>query len=191
LREISFDGSLKYDQYNAVDFFGDGSFYLLDTPGHAVGHMAGLVRTTSNPDTFAMLGGDLCHSAGQIRPSQHLPFPAEIRFDPAHVPASSAFSICPGSCFEAIQTKRGRAKDEPIFDTVFGHDVAEANKTIRKTLLPDAQGNLLFLGAHDNSLHGIVDLFPAAANDWKSKGWKEAMHWAFLTDFTGSIKHYE
>ncbi|KAF5379621.1 hypothetical protein D9757_009227 [Collybiopsis confluens] len=31
----------------AHDFFGDGSFYLLDMPGHWPGHLVGLTRTTS------------------------------------------------------------------------------------------------------------------------------------------------
>lgn len=33
VREITFDGQLKVGQYRAHDFFGDGSFYLLDVPG--------------------------------------------------------------------------------------------------------------------------------------------------------------
>ncbi|KEF54226.1 uncharacterized protein A1O9_09392 [Exophiala aquamarina CBS 119918] len=32
--------------FPSFDLFGDGSFYLLHTPGHAVGHLSGLVRTT-------------------------------------------------------------------------------------------------------------------------------------------------
>lgn len=39
LREIDFEGagSLRIGKFPAVDFFGDGSFYLLDSPGHAIG----------------------------------------------------------------------------------------------------------------------------------------------------------
>lgn len=43
----------------AVDFYGDGSFYLLDAPGHMPGHLAGAARIGAN--TFTLLAGDLCH----------------------------------------------------------------------------------------------------------------------------------
>ncbi|KAL8732328.1 MAG: hypothetical protein Q9181_003999 [Wetmoreana brouardii] len=33
LREISFDSDLQIGGYKALDYFGDGSFYLLDSPG--------------------------------------------------------------------------------------------------------------------------------------------------------------
>jgi len=48
--EIDFAKNLlKIGPFATYDIFGDGSLYLLDTPGHAVGHMSGLVRTTTNP----------------------------------------------------------------------------------------------------------------------------------------------
>ncbi|KAI0130522.1 beta-lactamase-like protein [Xylariales sp. AK1849] len=191
IREVTFDGSFKYHQYNAMDFFGDGSFYLLDTPGHAIGHLCGLVRTTSNPDTFVMLGGDLCHNTGQIRPSKHKPFPEQVYFHPSQVSPSSSYSVCASSCFEAMQTKRGRAPDQPMFDAFMGHDLVTANLTLRKAHLPDAQENLLFFGAHDDSLLGLVDLFPNTANDWRSKGLKEKVHWAFLKELIPSIERYQ
>jgi glyoxylase-like metal-dependent hydrolase (beta-lactamase superfamily II) len=59
LREIDFDAEgngLKLGQYKAMDFYGDGSFYLLDTPGHAIGHMCGLARTSADPPEFIFMG---------------------------------------------------------------------------------------------------------------------------------------
>lgn len=38
--------------------FGDGSFYLLEAPGHATGHMCGLARTTADPPLFVFMGAD-------------------------------------------------------------------------------------------------------------------------------------
>ncbi|KIK54099.1 hypothetical protein GYMLUDRAFT_88244 [Collybiopsis luxurians FD-317 M1] len=38
----------------AIDFFGDGSFYLLDMPGHWPGHLTGLARVKEN--SFVLLG---------------------------------------------------------------------------------------------------------------------------------------
>lgn len=43
----------------AYDYFGDGSFYLLDTPGHMQGHLSGLAQTGAQEWVF--MGGDCCH----------------------------------------------------------------------------------------------------------------------------------
>lgn len=43
----------------AYDYFGDGSFLVLDAPGHMVGHLAGLART--GLDEWVLMGGDCCH----------------------------------------------------------------------------------------------------------------------------------
>ena len=44
----------------AYDFYGDGSVYLVDAPGHVAGHMLAAVRV--GPNTFVLLAGDTCHS---------------------------------------------------------------------------------------------------------------------------------
>jgi glyoxylase-like metal-dependent hydrolase (beta-lactamase superfamily II) len=57
--EFSADGEgFKIGRFRAMDYFGDGSFYLLDTPGHSVGHICGLARTSTSPDSFVFMGGD-------------------------------------------------------------------------------------------------------------------------------------
>lgn len=74
--ELRFDDGFKIGQFQAYDYFNDGSLYLLNVPGHAIGHISALVRTT--PDTFVLLGGDVCHHTGDIRPSQYIPLPNTI-----------------------------------------------------------------------------------------------------------------
>ncbi|KAK5197433.1 hypothetical protein LTR92_003373 [Exophiala xenobiotica] len=44
---------------NAVDFFGDGSLWIIDAPGHIHGHVNALLRV--GPDKWVYLGGDCCH----------------------------------------------------------------------------------------------------------------------------------
>lgn len=51
--------NLKIGKFDAWDYLGDGSVYVLNVPGHAVGHVSALVRTT--PVSFVFLGGDVCH----------------------------------------------------------------------------------------------------------------------------------
>lgn len=79
--ELNFTDAFKIGQYQAHDFFNDGSLYLLNVPGHAIGHISALVRTTA--DTFVFLGGDVCHHTGDIRPSQYIPLPDTIPESPA------------------------------------------------------------------------------------------------------------
>jgi hypothetical protein len=177
--------SIKVGRFRALDFFGDGSFYLLDAPGHDWGHLNGLVRTTSNPDTFIFLGGDTVHHGGELRPTPHLPIPDEVQFPlPDHVRARGV-STCPtGSQFRELNIKRGRKPDQPFFDPVLVVDMADAVESIHKGQEADAQSNILFLFAHDASIQGVVDFFPQPANVWKEKGWKEKHQWNFLQDLT-------
>jgi hypothetical protein len=186
LREITFQESqhtLQIGQFRAFDLFGDGSFYLLDTPGHAIGHLAGLARTS--PDTFIFMGGDLCHHGGAIRPSEYMPLPKEIHFD-----AFSHFEVesCPGSVFEFLQKSRGRKPDQPFFEPAFGHDIPLAMETIRKAQVPDAEDNVLFIYAHDPTIRGVADMFPEDVNDWLAKGLGDALRWKFLEDFKDAVK---
>ncbi|KAI0093151.1 beta-lactamase-like protein [Irpex rosettiformis] len=54
----------------AVDFFGDGSLYLIDTPGHMPGHQSALARIASG--VFMFLAGDLCHHREAYEPGDKL-----------------------------------------------------------------------------------------------------------------------
>jgi glyoxylase-like metal-dependent hydrolase (beta-lactamase superfamily II) len=44
---------------HTLDFFEDGSFYIVNSPGHVEGHINGLVRI--GPRNFILLGSDSCH----------------------------------------------------------------------------------------------------------------------------------
>lgn len=182
VREIDFTESVHTGRFRAYDYFGDGSFYILDTPGHAVGHLSGLARTTTSPDTFIFMGGDLCHHSGELRPSKHLRIPAEMS---RHSPALRL--PCPGAVYERLLTERGRAVDEPFFEPAIGFDMKETIASIVKAQDADAIDNVWFVYAHDPSLIGTVDLFPASANGWKEKNWREDTLWAFLKDFDVAV----
>lgn len=55
--EVPFSQDVLVGKYQAHDYFGDGSLYVLNVPGHAVGHIAALVRTTK--DSFVFMGGKI------------------------------------------------------------------------------------------------------------------------------------
>lgn len=105
--EVPFSDKFKIGQFQAYDYFQDGSLYILNTPGHAPGHISGLIRTT--PDTFVLTGGDICHFTGDIRPSEYLPMPDTI---PEATALDRAISRpCPCSAFMSSHPKGDKAKD--------------------------------------------------------------------------------
>lgn len=187
LHEIDFMAAagpqrLQIGGFQAYDFYGDGSFYLLNSPGHAVGHMSALARTTADPPSFLLLGGDIAHHCGEFRPTPYTPLPDLI----SPTPLRHTLSACPGSIFLAIHRKKDR--HEPFFDPVGGdgwhHDAREAMDSIQKLMEADAYDNIFPVMAHDMSLGDVVDLYPKPANGWMAKGWKEKSRWRFLNSFT-------
>ncbi|KAB8073082.1 cytochrome P450 [Aspergillus leporis] len=58
VREISFEktekGATKIGSSDALDYFSDGSLYLLDAAGHSVSHIGTLARVTTSPDSAAL-----------------------------------------------------------------------------------------------------------------------------------------
>jgi glyoxylase-like metal-dependent hydrolase (beta-lactamase superfamily II) len=172
---------LKIGHFPAFDYFADGSFYLLDTPGHAVGHLCGLARTTLEPPTFVLLGGDICHYAAIFRPSKHLPVPKSIT--PHPFTNAVEISFCPGGTFENLQRSRGRKLDESIYDITFGHDIPLAMQTRDHLQELDCDDNVFVIIAHDATVRDAVDHFPKSINDWKERGWARDTKWAFFKDF--------
>ncbi|KAH6678469.1 hypothetical protein B0J14DRAFT_625064 [Halenospora varia] len=190
LREISFEEKeLKIGNFKAFDSFGDGSFYLLDSPGHAIGHMCGLARVTTNPDTFIFMGGDACHHGGEFRPSPYLPLPTHISPNPLHPSNPTPY---PGSLFHPLL--RDGDDTRPFYEIarlpdrkLVAHDADEAERTIGKVIEADARDDVLVVMAHDESLVGVVEFFPQYADDFQKKGWVEKSRWLFLRDFRGAV----
>lgn len=172
----------------AHDYFGDGSFYLLDTPGHCTGHICGLARVTSNPSSFIFMGGDACHFSGDLRPSSSIPLPDEI---PEGVLDNSKFfpTPCPGDLFTAHHPRiddRNDSKRTPWYE-ITDHpraayiDPELSRKTLKKMQAFDDSPDVLMIIAHDpTSLQVLPTLNNQPdedLNQWKEKGLKEKCHW--------------
>jgi hypothetical protein len=186
IREITFPedaNKLRIGRFNAFDFFGDGSFYLLDTPGHEVGHLCGLARTTANAndnDTFVFMGGDCCHHGAEFRPTEYLPLPSELT--PEMVPKFRA--ICPGTLIrDSLHPQKSAIT--PLFEMTekFPYNYEEAEWTVSGVEEFDANDNILVVVAHDEDLVDILDFYPKSLNPWKKKGFGVKGKWAFLGDF--------
>lgn len=190
LREIAFDQGLKIGRFDAFDYFGDGSFYLLNSPGHAIGHMSGLARVTSSPDSFILMGGDISHHVGQFRPSLWHPLPSLLSPDPFN---PKSLTPCPGELFEHLLP--GNDRRQPFYKVArpkdgiqIAHDPDQADASISKLQATDALNEVLVIIAHDTSLMSVVDFFPKYADDFFNKGWAEDGRWLFLKDFVDAVR---
>lgn len=190
VQEIDFTAQpLRVGDFDAFDYFGDGSFYLLNAPGHSAGHMTALARVTTNEnddDSFVFMGADACHHPGVLRPTAYLPLPAQVRLP--SLTDGSDFEVCgvkvyPGEAFQHLQ--RNKDATEPFFELspVMLSDPAAAQETVRKITELDAAENIFVILAHDGSLKGHIDFFPLAINEWRAKGLKSATRWLFCEDF--------
>lgn len=190
VKEVTFDQNLKIGNFDALDFFGDGSFYLLDSPGHAIGHLCALARVTSSPNSFIFMAGDACHHGGEFRPSQYLQIPKEIL---PHPFTKSTTLPCPGSLFDHLLRDGDPTKalyDVPRLEPAkaVAYDTDEALRTITKVQEADANQQVLVAFAHDHTLLDVVDFFPKYANGFAEKGWVQKSKWAFLRDFEEATK---
>lgn len=176
LQEISFDDSpLHVGPFKALDYFGDGSFYLLDSPGHTVGHLAALARVTvdglSSSSSFVLMGGDTCHFIGQFRPSVYRPLSAE------RMPESLQQHVCPGAIMERLLA----CPNQPLFrmPEVNAVDISQARESIEKLQLLDSANNVWVIVAHDQALLDQIEFYPATINDWQKKKYAEKTRWRF------------
>ncbi|KAJ7208990.1 beta-lactamase-like protein [Mycena pura] len=179
------NSELEFGGFKSHDFFGDGSFYLLDVPGHLDGHICALARVT--PTSFVFLAGDACFHPGLLRPTaelhQHFPCPEELltttrrSISAAHFPSDPS----PDSSDEFdLATRTMPLLD--IAETGYFQDPPLARGAIQKIRTFDINPDVLVVIGHDESLMSVVGSLPATLDGWKSKGWKERLIWAFLEE---------
>ncbi|KAF2232483.1 Metallo-hydrolase/oxidoreductase [Viridothelium virens] len=205
LIELSFSPNpLKIGRFDAFDYFGDGSFYLLSTPGHTIGHLCGLARTTpspppsststSTPPTFIFMAGDACHLGGEFRPTSYLPLPTTLHLHPHSQPSTRLSpSPCPGTAFQRLHRchlDATASATQPFYTVTrhLAHDLAQANWTIDGLKEFDAAPEVLVVLAHDEWLRGVLDFFPRRLDAWWERGWGEEVRWRFLGDFETGLE---
>ncbi|KAF4546697.1 N-acyl homoserine lactonase [Lasiodiplodia theobromae] len=192
LVEVGFDeeDGLKIGRFRAKDWWGDGSFYLLDTPGHAVGHLCGLAR-------------DCAHHGAEFRPSPYLPLPRTISPSPfPHHPQHA--TICPGALFAPIHPAASLPEKatKPFYTPTqfFPYSFDDCVWSIDGLQEFDADERVFVVNAHDESL---LSVFYGVDGEGKGKGllwpqgtldaWREGQNlatrarWAFLEDFAGAV----
>ncbi|KZO99393.1 Metallo-hydrolase/oxidoreductase [Calocera viscosa TUFC12733] len=139
----------------AWDWFGDGSFTLLQAPGHCPGHMCALARVSTSPDTYVLLAADTCHSRYIYTPFPH----------PSHRHAIAHFA----------PVSEGPAETTPGSATMHG-DVAEAYRSIARLTRMEMEENVMCVLAHETEvaqeLRVGVGEMKQGWERWKENGWK-------------------
>ncbi|KAJ7768673.1 beta-lactamase-like protein [Mycena maculata] len=184
ITELDFSTTnLTFSGLEAIDFFGDGSFYLLNTPGHLAGHISALARVT--PTSFISLGGDTFHNAGQARPQPqfqtNFPCPADLLAE-THSSISTDYFWSPGSRDGDFDMRSRTQQFLAISDLPdsFYADPAAAAVSLEKIVTFDADADFFVIVAHDQSLVAELPYFPASLNSWQSDGLKARTVWEFV-----------
>jgi glyoxylase-like metal-dependent hydrolase (beta-lactamase superfamily II) len=177
VREISFDktekGAVTIGSFHALDYFGDGSFYLLNAPGHSIGHICALARVTVSPDSFVFMGGDSCHHPGVLRPTKYLP--------------------CPSQSWNSQLSPPCKSESQSIFtlSAMLTSDYTTALKTVDSIKELDASDDVFVILAHDSTLRGNIDFYPLTINDWKVKGYDMKTRWLFYRELGNIMESSE
>lgn len=207
--EIDFSKStIKIGGFAALDFYQDGSFYLLDTPGHDHGHLSALARTTSSKaghgkDTFILLAGDACHFCGVLRPNVSHPFPhprlpsstigvSDIENSDSLLRRHPKCQQSPPAASQSVEEARvkpwyGVATGElsTFLDPVIGQRTAN---TIKEAF--DEAENVFVAICHDLSLLAedngkpvlptLNDAPQEDLNNWYENDWKKKLYWTWV-----------
>ncbi|KAJ7646926.1 beta-lactamase-like protein [Roridomyces roridus] len=183
LTELDFtDSKLVFSGLPALDYFGDGSFYLMDTPGHISGHISALARVT--PTTFVALGGDTFHHVGEARPrpafQTNFPCPGHL-VEELKTSVSTDYFWSPNSQIGSFDIESRAQQMLAISDlpgSVYEFPVT-AQVSLEKIATFDADPDVLVVIAHDISHRANLPTYPASLNDWKANGYKEQTVWNF------------
>ncbi|RFU76633.1 metallo-beta-lactamase superfamily [Trichoderma arundinaceum] len=209
--EIDFSQSaLKIGGFTALDFYGDGSFYLIDTPGHAPGHLCGLARTTNSHngqgrDTFVLLAGDSCHFCGVLRPNETYPFPTSEFPASAlgvansgdiksflkrhhHFSSSNDFSTesferartTPWCC---VSTAEVNIHEDPALAQATANRLREEFDEAANVFVALAHDKTLLLNVDGRTVLPTLNTAPESdLNEWFERGWKGNLYWSWVSE---------
>ncbi|KAJ7464092.1 hypothetical protein FB451DRAFT_1042583 [Mycena latifolia] len=182
--ELNFNTTkLTFSGMKAIDYFGDGSFYLMETPGHLPGHISALARVT--PTSFVALGGDVFHHAGEARPrpafQKNYPCPSHL-LEETKTSISTDYFWSPKSregAFDMHSRAQQLLAVSDLPDSFYA-DPVTAQVSLEKIATFDADPDFFVIIAHDMSLVSSLPYFPASLNNWKASHLKEKTVWNFV-----------
>jgi len=139
----------------AFDYFGDGSLFLIHTPGHTKDHMSALVRVSASPEAnYVLVGGDTAHH------------PCLLCTHANH------------SHFQLRATFRNPLGPADAPESQMHFDPELAKDSIKRTKRMEAEGNVMCVMAHEYGYwkywRGKDEvMFPGLGlSEWKKNGLK-------------------
>ncbi|KAH8834700.1 beta-lactamase-like protein [Flagelloscypha sp. PMI_526] len=190
--ELNFTGSkTKIGGFAALDYFEDGSLYILSVPGHMPGHVAALLRV--QPTSFVLLSADSFHHAGQIRPTAALhkavPISEELLYL-AHDHISRDYFRSGGNDTTGFDFK---ARSGPFFNIPelggFYQDPATSRTSWLGIEAFDANDDVFVVGSHDSTIYPLTPEDKTTTfNDWKALGFKKQVTWQFVNISTSAFR---
>ncbi|KAI0265701.1 metallo-beta-lactamase superfamily protein [Gloeopeniophorella convolvens] len=201
VRELDFSAATQnIGGLPALDWFNDGSLYVLEALGHTTNHVMALARTASGK--FLLLGGDAAHHAGEFRPTPLVPLPESIAPSPFDAPCGSARAVCPGAIFEhahiAARASGADFHTTPFYEAAtpqMVEDTVAHEATLQALKEFDASPDVLTIIAHDQSLLDVLGFYPGAElNGWEVEGEagpKGVGRWRFLKYFKVAVEGSE
>ncbi|KAF2121742.1 hypothetical protein BDV96DRAFT_482477 [Lophiotrema nucula] len=148
LRETTWIGLGAFDR--GFDVFGDGSAYLLDSPGHSAGHQMMLIRVKAHKsasgeeDDFVLLAGDCFHHPAILKDPKRTARPPYSKH---------CMHTDPEVAVDTIYRTRALAERSNVW-VVGAHDHSVGDG----------------IGPGKQEIEGLVLL-----NDWKMKAWKKPL----------------
>ncbi|KAI9147347.1 Cytochrome P450 monooxygenase mpaDE [Paramyrothecium foliicola] len=205
VRELDFSGSnMIIGGFRAIEYFGNGSFYLLDAPGRAIGHINALACTT--PDTFVLCAGGTFHHASEMRPHTGARLPDSVKLNRGLYSSDKFRLLYPNTSgvevphyyVEALSHLHGGHHKVP-FHTLsqqpsgacLSSDLGLTRENLRAVQKFDQDPSIFVVSAHNASLHNILEYYPKAINDWKKIDLKLKGQWKFLEDSVPAREQYK
>lgn len=96
------------------------------------------------------MGGDACHHCGSLRPTESIPLPYSLSPSPFSEPPHLNGTMCPGALLEQIHPSHSKVK--PFYGRLSstpGRDVVQAEDTVEKLRLFDANADVFVIIAHE------------------------------------------
>ncbi|KAH8834697.1 beta-lactamase-like protein [Flagelloscypha sp. PMI_526] len=189
--ELDFTTSkMKIGGFTALDYFKDGSLYILDVPGHMPGHITALLRV--QPTSFVFLSADTFHHAGQVRPTAALhkavPISDEL-LSSAHDHISRDYFRSGGNDTTGFDFKTRSGPFFQIPELGFYSDPATSRTSQIGIEAFDANDDVFVVASHDSTIYPLTSEDKTTAfNDWKALGFKKQVTWQFVNTSSSAFR---
>ncbi|EJT98780.1 Metallo-hydrolase/oxidoreductase [Dacryopinax primogenitus] len=120
------------------DLLGDGSVWVVQTAGHTMGHVSLLVRTSSGPDSWILLGGDTAHHPALLCPCSQHTISTDFR-PPSEPDTVRTMHLVPQQAWNSILRTRRMEKEDNVM-VVVAHDYLYWREWEKKGLIWPGRG---------------------------------------------------